>query len=289
MVSRTFVLLVAFLLTCCSHRLSAQLFSEYRYVYFKSAGGISAYFGDLNEVNSHLPFFGYVYRGGVGFYFTPQIAVGFDYRVADYPRTDRPVLGRYTRNHTTNLYLQYSFSTDHRVSPYLLGGLGMTFYGTYDNDPIFDPAFGPMAGLGVNVRLTDQVSLFVEGKMDFVLDDEAMDEVRGRMGFDALGFVGGGVQINLRRTFRPITDIAISGPSEITAGQSVVLEAAVIGDPTEPVEYRWDLGDGTVVIGKSAAHVYRESGTYVVHVRASNRRSSREAVHEIRVRDPAAR
>lgn len=269
---------------------------EENYFYFKGAGAFSSYFGDLNSVNTDKPFFSHAYKIGTGYFITPTISLGFDYRVADYPRTDRPNAAGYTKNHTTNLYARYSFLFDEEISPYVLGGLGMTFFGTYDKgvherdgSTHFAPAFGPVLGFGVDVRLTDRISFFFESKFDFVLDDEAMDEVRGSAGFDMLGFFGAGIRFNLRPSFRPVEEVSISGPDRITSGQSVIFTAVIEGDPTEPVRVQWDLGDGSRSLGESVSHVYRETGVYTVSALVSNRRSGREVEKDIEVVDPPYR
>lgn len=270
---------------CATSPASGQDNDERNYFYARGAWAFSSYYGDLNRINSDDPFFSYALKFGGGYFFTPEFAFGFDYRVADYPRTIRPNVRGYTKNHTVNLYIKYSFIREDEMYPYVLAGLGMTFFGTYDKDPNFAPAFGPMVGVGANVRLTDRLSMFFEAKLDFVLDDEAMDEMSGSAGFDALGFFGIGLSFDLRSAFIPITDMYIEGPSVMRVAQPVMFELELEGNPTEPVTVHWDLGDGNRALGKSISHVYREAGTYTVRVRVSNRRSEKEMQQEIEVEE----
>jgi len=269
---------------------SLSAFSQYaqdrNYFYLKGAAALSSYFGDLNSVNSDEPFFSYALQGGFGYQLSKNIAFGANYRVADYPRTDRPGLSDYTRSHTTDIYTAYSFLPNRLISPYALAGIGMTFYGTYDTNPGFNPVFGPVAGIGLDVRLTDQITVFVHGKMDFIIDDEAMDMKRGAAGFDALGFWGAGVRVNLRSSFRPVTRVRIAGPDVVHVGEPVSYQAALEGNPSGPVDVRWFFGDGNRAIGQTALNVYMNTGTFTVTVVTTDRRGDRETRKEIRVIEP---
>jgi len=262
-------------------------FSQYakdkNFFYLHSATALSSYFGDLNSINTDKSFFGFALQGGIGYQITPEIAVAADYRVGDYPRTDRPRFTGYTRSHTANVYGVYSFLPDRLFSPYVIAGAGMTFYGTYETNQGFDPVFGPMAGIGVDIRLTDQITLFAQGKVDFILDDTAMDMRRGDAGFDALGFFGAGVKINLRSTFRPVTRIRIAGPEEVHVAEPVSFQAELSGNPSEPVTVRWFFGDGNRAVGRSVSNVFLKTGTYTVTAISSDRRGDRETRREVRV------
>jgi hypothetical protein len=271
----------------------AQYDRDINYFYVQSAIASTAYFGDLNNVNSDRPLFGLGFKGGGGYSLTEVVALGIDYRVGNHPRTARPNAEGYTKNHTVNLYASYRFLVDDVVTPYVRGGLGMTFFGTYDKgvqesdgSTYFAPVFGPTIGGGVSIRLTDQISLFFEGMMDIIFDDEALDETKGNTGLDVLGFIGGGVRIALRPTFRPVGTVSISGPSIVTGMESVVYEVVVGGNPSEPVRYQWDLGDGTKAVGSSVSHVYLIPDTYEVRVRVSNGRSVQTSRTTVIVKPP---
>jgi outer membrane protein OmpA-like peptidoglycan-associated protein len=283
--------LIMFTVTCifASQSVHAQFAKEHNFFYFKGSMAVSMYLGELNSVNTNESFFGFGYKGSAGYVVTPGIAIGLDYRVADYPRTARPRLQNYTLSHTANLYAKYSFTPERPSSFYALGGAGMTFYGTYNNDPVFNPAFGLVAGLGLDVVLTDQLSLFFEGTMDFILDDEAMDMRRGNAGFDALGYIGAGLRVNLRPSFKPLTGVRINAPDTVRVAETVSMEAQYRGNPSGPVSTRWYFGDGNRADGPSALNVYRKAGTFTVTVVASDKRGEREARREIVVIEPPVR
>ncbi len=264
----------------------SQYAKDTNYLYFKGTTALSTYFGDLYSSNSDLSLFGFGYRGGMGYQFTPNFAAGINYRVGDYPRTERPEFTGYTRSHTANLYMAYTFIPRRLISPYIFAGAGMTFYGTYDDHASFNPAFGPMAGFGFDLRLTDQLSAFFESKVDFILDDEAMDMRRGDAGFDALGFMGIGIRVNLRSSFRPITRMRIAGPDTIYVAESVSFRAEFAGNPSEPITVRWFFGDGNSAEGRAVSNVFTKTGTYTVTMRAADRRSERETRREVRVVEP---
>ena len=194
------ILLIVFLIviTKASYTQVSEMNSDRNYYYAHIAPGLSAYGGNLRETNTHKSFFGFALKAGVGYVFTPEISVGLDYRIADYPRTKRPSVGNYTHNHSVNLIANYTFVTWRNLQSYALGGVGMTFFGLYDDPHKFKPAFSPVFGAGVSFKIDDRYELFLEGKMDLMLDDEAMDEIsEGGRGMDAIGFIGVGVRMNL--------------------------------------------------------------------------------------------
>jgi hypothetical protein len=272
------------LLTVAS-TVTGQILGDANYFYARTAIAATGYFGDLTDVNTDKPLFSFGYKFGGGYFMKPDVAIGLDYRVGNHPRTDRPNARGYTQNHTVNVFATYIFRPENQASPYLLGGMGMTFFGTYDKDPNFAPVFGPMIGAGVNLRLSDHISLFFEGKTDIIFDDEALDEVKGERGLDVLVFLGGGIRVAMRSAFRPVGSIEISGPLVVTGLESVLFEAVVGGNPTEPMNFQWDLGDGTRAVGPSVSHVYTTPGTYTVRLRVSNRRSVRTVSKNIVVRE----
>ena len=160
--------------------------------------GVSAYGGNLRGINTHRSFFGLALKAGIGYVFTEELSVGLDYRVADYPRTERPSVGSYTRKHTVNLCVNYVFLSYRDFASYFHGGVGMTFFGLYDDPHMFKPTFSPVLGGGFQLKLDDRFYLFVEGKLDIMFDDDALDEISaGGRGMDGIGFLGLGVRMRL--------------------------------------------------------------------------------------------
>jgi outer membrane protein OmpA-like peptidoglycan-associated protein len=254
------------------------------YFYLMGQIGTTSYHGDLSSVNKDKhPMFDLGFSGGVGYVISPRLSVRAEYRRGEYPRTDRPEAGEYFRRHTTGLYATIGFLEDSKIRPYLLGGLGMTYYGTYDKDTqerdsttFFKPSFGPSIGLGFDYSISELFSVFVENKWDFILDDKAMDEISGNAGFDRLGYISAGLRINIRSTFIPIPGIRLTGPTTLIEGDEGNYTASLLGPATEPVAFEWDFGDGTRKSGVSVNHVYTTPGRYVVTAVASNTGSQME-------------
>ncbi len=286
------IFLVAFLSFTLSSQLDAQ--SDPNYFYLSGQIGTTSYHGDLTSVNSDKSMFDLGLSGGVGYVLSPKFSLRAEYRRGEYPRTDRPSAEGYFRRHTAGIFATYTIFDNTDIKPYLLGGFGITFYGTYDKGPneadgstFFDPAFGPVIGLGFNYLLTDRFSLFLEGKWDFILDDEAMDELSGDTGFDVLGYISAGLKFNLQSTFVPIPGVRLTGPTRLVEGEEGNFTASLLGPASEPVIYEWNFGDGTKGTGSSVRHHYTEPGTYEVIVMASNQRSRDERTVRVTVEQRA--
>lgn len=256
------------------------------YFYLMGQIGTTSYHGDLSSVNKDRhPMFDLGFSGGLGYVISPRLSVRAEYRRGEYPRTDRPEAGEYFRRHTTGLYATLGFLEDSKIKPYVLGGLGMTYYGTFDKDTqerdgttFFKPSFGPSIGLGFDYSISELLSVFVENKWDFILDDKAMDEVSGDAGFDRLGYISAGLRFNIRTTFIPIPGIRLTGPTTLLEDEEANFTASLLGPATEPVAYEWDFGDGTKKTGVSVNHAYTTPGRYVVTAVASNTGSRMERI-----------
>ncbi len=282
------ILLVAFLIFALSSQLDAQFNREH--FYLSGQIGTTSYHGDLTSVNTDRSMFDLGLSGGIGYVLSPKFSLRAEYRRGEYPRTDRPSAEGYFRRHTAGVFATYDILDNLTIKPYVLGGLGMTFFGTYDKGPneadgstFFDPAFGPVIGLGFDYLLTERFSLFLEGKWDFILDDEAMDEISGDTGFDVLGYISAGLRFNLQSTFIPIPGIRLTGPTRLVEGEEENFSVSLLGPATEPIIYEWDFGDGTKGTGSSIRHRYTEPGAYRVTVTASNQRSRDERTVHVTV------
>jgi len=264
----TAVIIVIALFIFSSGRLDAQ--TDRNYIYLHGQVGGTSYHGDLSEVNEDLSMFDLGFSGGFGYVVSPVFSLRTEYRRGEYPRTDRPSARGYFGRHNTGLVATINLLPNASVRPYLLGGMGMTFFGTYDKDPNFDPAFGPVIGGGFDFRLSDRFSFFTEAKWDFVLDDAAMDELTGDTGYDVLGYISGGLRMNLKSTLRPVRGLQMSGPRQAYVGDEVDFSATVDERVSAPLEYSWTFGDGRRGEGRSVVHVYMNPGTYEVSVFAIN-------------------
>ncbi len=251
----------------------AQFITDRHYFYINGSGGLATYFGDLSSPNKDESFLSYGTMGGLGYVISPSLYAGLDYRIADYPRTLRAGTGKYTRKHVAGVYARYNFIPLSEFTPYVTAGAGLVYYGTFDNSKVFDPGFGPTAGVGVDWIISEIVSMYIESKWDFILDDRAVDNLRGDTGFDMLGYLGAGVRVNLRSSFRPVRGVSIAGPNKLFTREEGIFTAALLESATLPVRYEWDFNDGTIKTGLSVSHRFTIPGSYVVTLIASNQRS----------------
>jgi surface-anchored protein len=88
--------------------------------------------------------------------------------------------------------------------------------------------------------------------------------------FDLLGGFGIGLKYHFKEAFTPVDVIAVDGPSSLECGQTGTFTATVNEGATQPVEYRWDFGDGSTGSGLVATHAFSRPGTYTVTFTASN-------------------
>jgi outer membrane protein OmpA-like peptidoglycan-associated protein len=265
--------MITLLLGALSLTTYAQYLNDRNYFYLQASSGLASYHGDLSHLNTHRNFASYGFSGGLGFVFTPMFSAGLDYRIGDYPRTERPAIGDNTRNHTGGLYARFNIFPYLSYTPYFVAGAGMTFYGTFEREKSFEPAFGPTAGIGFDVALSAVFSFYIENRWDFVLNDRAVDNTTGDTGFDVLGYLGAGIRLNLRSDFRPVRGVSISGPARLYIQEEAVFTASLIESATQPVRYEWDFNDGTIREGISVRHRYNVPGSYVVTLVVSNNRS----------------
>jgi outer membrane protein OmpA-like peptidoglycan-associated protein len=271
-----------------SASLDAQ--TDRNYFYLHGQLGAVSYHGDLSEVNEDLAMFDFGFSAGIGYVISPVFSLRSEYRIGEYPRTDRPNAAQYLKRHNTGLYAVFNLLPNSSVSPYLIGGASMTFFGTYDKgvqerdgSTYFGPAFGPVFGGGLNFRLSDRFSFFAETKWDIVTDDEAMDELSGDTGFDVMGYISGGLRMNLRPSIRPVRGLFFTGSEDVHVGDEIEFSAMVGERVSEPVRYSWTFGDGRSGEGKNVSHVYMNPGAYEVTVIASNPVSSQSQSMRVNV------
>ncbi|MFH1410406.1 MAG: 7TM domain-containing protein [Patescibacteria group bacterium] len=63
-------------------------------------------------------------------------------------------------------------------------------------------------------------------------------------------------------TIRPV----ISGDNIVRVNKNIIFDASstFLLDTGDPVTYRWEMGDGTVIFGEEAVHTYDQAGDYTV-------------------------
>lgn len=62
-------------------------------------------------------------------------------------------------------------------------------------------------------------------------------------------------------------------------GEQAVMDASALGDADgDPVTYRWDMGDGTILSGAKISHRYGRSGSYIVTLTANDGRGASNSI-----------
>lgn len=245
-------------------------------------------FGDWGVEGKFIP---YAAALEVGYQASRNFGIGAAYQVGDYPSilrgaadvdgTQRSSLGDYTRRHTAQLLLRYTFAANTaRIAPFLeAGAQGTVGYTDFDGEDL--TGFGPLVGAGLDILLNDRTSLFIEGISNLTFGDLAVDGAGDDVdadvqdsrvaSFDVLSSIGVGLKLNFKRAFTPVEVLAIDGPQDLEAGDEGTFSATTNDEiATQPIEYRWDWGDGTTATGLLATHSYQEPGTYNVIFTASN-------------------
>lgn len=275
-------------------------------LYIMPRVGISNYAGDLDpgifsfdEWNQGFP---YSASLEIGYQFTPSFAFALGYNISDFTElseqpgralgTNANYTGDYSRRHIASALLRFTGRS--RVAPYLeIGGGGVAGLSDPQGDEVY--AFGPIAGLGLDIVLNDRTSLLFGYQAMLTFPDEKVDgggnngyyPAPNRFGeFDYLSNLSLGLKINFRSAFTAVDVLAINGPSALQTGQSGTFEATVNMNATEPVEYRWDFGDGQMASGLVADHAYSRAGTYTVTFTASNSGSTDSESMTVTVTDP---
>ena len=135
--------------------------------------------------------FPYALMTEVGYRVLPELEIGLGYQFGQYPfasglpltaRNDLPGEGGDlgTARHTFQLVGRYMLRTgEEAASPYFQMGISGTFGG-------YRIALGPLAGLGVNVILTNRMSLFFETRFNLTFPDKAINGIEGGEPFDVV-------------------------------------------------------------------------------------------------------
>ncbi len=264
------------------HRRPAETF------FMRLHAGLSSYVGDQDKA-----FFasggGFPYNAGVelGYQFTHPLGLGVGYQIGNYPGID-PTEEDEVR-HTLRMLLRYTVGDDVGAAPYLQTGAHATFGKVLkpgSTQAESETAFGALFGLGVDIPLSNSLSLFFEATTHPTFPDDAADgrEDDGGASFDLLTTLGGGLKINFRGAFTAPRVLAIDGPATLETGQPGAFTAATNENRvSRPVDYRWDWGDGTSSVGLTASHSYTAPGTYTVRFTASNRGGSDSRSMSVRV------
>lgn len=147
--------------------------------------GLSDYTGDMpaQSVSHPLDFqeisrgsgIPITFHGELGYQFSARWALVLGFQTGNYP-----IVGYNTGNndisdswrHTPQLLVRYAFGTlGESVAFYLDGGGNVTFGG----GGIAKTGYGPSVGGGVDIPLSNALSLYVESRFNFTFPDDAID------------------------------------------------------------------------------------------------------------------
>ncbi|HET6568752.1 MAG TPA: PKD domain-containing protein [Rhodothermales bacterium] len=176
------------------------------------------------------------------------------------------LIGRYTFGYGTS-----------PVAPFLeIGAFGTNAVeDNYEAPGDYALGFGPLIGLGLDIRATDHLSVMIEAQEMASFPDNAFDGDNrnpyrdpGDEGgflekFDALSFLGIGVKYNFKSAVIAPIVTGITCPTDVVAGSPATFTAMVEPGATEPLEYRWEFGAaGATGTGLTTTYTYDEEGTY---------------------------
>ncbi len=214
--------------------------------------------------------FGYAGRFGNG---PLGGSLGLYYLAGDYPNINNgPGINQdnsSTWRHTVGLMGRLHFLYPYRISPYLQAGAAAVAGNINDS---WEVGFAPLAGIGVDIAITDRFGIFLEGSTAISIDDNVLDLNPAEDDMDWLHFLGGGLRLNFSSPFTAINVLALECPTELNVGETATFSASTnLNQATPPVEFRWNFGDGTTATGEVATHSFSTAGTYTVEFVASNR------------------
>jgi outer membrane protein OmpA-like peptidoglycan-associated protein len=259
----------------------AQVVRPSNTLYLEARGGLSIYGGDLDlnpedNIGDYISDGSYIFGGELGYQFTRSLGFGVSFLYGEFPRL-QPEGTDFDANRSQIIaaFRYFPFPSS-RITPYVRLGAGFALSpsGTGPGGQSYETGIGPHLGLGVDLLLGRQFSLFLEAQGTAYFPDNAVDGTDpsqagisapgvDEVDFDVLGMIGGGA----RFWFRPgviRVDATIDCPSTLEVGQSGTFTAFVNDNASGPLTYTWNWGDGTSADGLVATKSYAEPGTYTV-------------------------
>ena len=277
----------------------AQVVRPSQSVYVLLRGGASGYYGDLDgnsdgdagsatpNVRDGFDEVGFAVGGELGYLFSDNLSLGLAYLYQTNPNLERDVApftsneGEYAQQ--AQLLFRYMPFTSTRIAPFVELGAAAVFGNGTDNerngsgtDDVI--GYGPVLGLGLDIALSPQFSLFLAGQSTVVFPDVALDGGdAGAFGiqaddadFDVLTHLGGGLKFAFRPPFVRADIEGLECPSELFVGDTGSFMVMTNDDATQPVTTTWQWGDGTTGSGMTASKSYSAPGTYTVTVMTMN-------------------
>ncbi|MFQ5570933.1 MAG: PKD domain-containing protein [Rhodothermales bacterium] len=279
--------------------------------FIKPRVGISSYLGDNEKSPTNLNFDMYSIDGKLpynvaielGYQYSVPFSMSIAYQLGNYPiitqfgeeeGAEQGIDDDPTIRHTLQLFGRYTFANAQtRVAPYVDFGLGFSFGDVSQLGRAAEEsgsAFGVLGGVGLDFTLNDRTSFFIESVSTLHFGDAELDgnDENGFGGTDILTGLGLGLKINFKRAFTPVEVFSVECPSQLIVGESGAFTASVNNDvASQPIEYRWDFGDGNTATGMGASHSYAQGGTYTVTFTVTNSGSTDSGTCTVRVLTPA--
>lgn len=220
--------------------------------------------------------FPYTLTGETGYRLSKAFDIGLSYRFGQFPFVHgRPFTTREgppgkggnlgTVRHTIEALSRYTFKADDwTVAPYFSGGVNVTLGG-------HEPGIGPSIGVGLDARLNDQTSLFLELRSSTAFNDDAVDGIETGTPVDVLSETPA---LGIRRDLRspnPPRLLGLNCASSVQADEPAAFMARINAEEAvRPVTVQWSFGDGRTATGQTVSHTYGRPGTYDVRVTAQN-------------------
>ncbi|HRK72981.1 MAG TPA: PKD domain-containing protein [Rhodothermales bacterium] len=274
-------------------------------LYVKLMGGLNVYGGDtdgiphykkisLVELGDYLKSIGYSGRIEVGLPITKRFDVALAGEYGHYPNiepNEGPFAlpfsqGKISDEKRLHLDLlgRFNILPDNSINPFVQLGGNLTFGKTTDivtSAKSTKLGFGPSGGFGVDVKVSDKLSVVLENNHALVFPDIAVDgaDYATQLGssgddqdHDWLSFYGIGAKLKIGSGTgcSPIDVLQINGPRSINLNEEGKFTSTLNTTSSLPAEYYWDFGDGTVVQGMNATHKFAKPGTYTITFSATN-------------------
>jgi outer membrane protein OmpA-like peptidoglycan-associated protein len=186
--------------------------------------------------------------------------------------------------------LLFRFGAPSRIAPFVAIGAHAT-KGQHD---LAAWTYGPAAGIGLDIVMSDRVSLVVENLANLTFPDDGFDAASDTpisedsfLPFDLMNSLTLGLKFNFKSAFTPVEILSMNCPSAtLETGETGTFTASVNADATQPVAISWDFGDGSTATGMTASHSFSSGGTYTVTVTANNGEATDSSTCTVTVREP---